>query len=687
MHQPPFLNRELSWLAFNERVLEEARDPTVPLLDRLRFLAIFSANLDEFFMVRYAGIWRQIDGGVTTAGPDGLAPREVLAAVSRRVHELVAAQHALLLDHILPELAAHGVYILAPEALDATQRGAISAYFHGNVLPLLTPIAIDPGHPFPYLTNRALCLVAELEPSGAGTFRPTELCIIHLPAAALPRFVPVPSAPGQHTFVLLEDVVRAHLGGLYPENVLLACHAIRVTRDAELDVDEDAADDLINTIETAVRNRRLGAAVRLQYPPGMSRSLVDRLARELELVEDDLFTAPGFTALTDLGQVYQLLDLPALKSPPWTPQPVAAFEEVDDVFAVIDAGDVLVHHPYQSFDAVVRFLEQAATDPHVLAIKTTLYRVSGDSRIARALLDAAQHGKQVAVLVELRARFSEEANIAWARRLEASGAHVVYGVSGYKTHVKAAMVVRRTAEGVRRYVHLSTGNYNEQNAAIYTDFGLFTSKDAFGQDLTHLFNLLTGYARPPTFQHLMVAPMGMRTALVARIRSEAERAGAGVSAGVVVKVNSLVDPELIEELYAAGRAGVPIQIIVRGMCCLRPGVPGLSDNIRVISIIDRFLEHARVFRFENAGAPEYWLSSADWMQRNLDGRVEAAFPILDPTLQREIEVFLQIQLADGVKARVLGPDGNAHRPAPIAGTRSQERLMEAYRARGRLAEG
>ncbi len=675
------INRELSWLEFNSRVLEEAKDPGVPLLERLRFLAIFSSNLDEFFMVRVAGVWRQVDAGVTTPGPDGLAPREVIRAVSRRAHELVAEQHRLMLDELLPALASEGIHLKRRGQWSAEQETWLRKWFLANALPVITPIAIDPAHPFPHIANRALCLMLELEPhDDEDDLAPAETCILHIPAAVLPRFLALPAPDGEVHVALLEDAIRQHLDLLFRQAAVLRAGAIRVSRDAELDLDEDRPDDLLRTIEVAVRNRRLGAAIRLQYEPEVSAEQLNRIKRELELDPDDLYEATGFTAFADLGQLYGMLDRPDLKFRPWTPTHVARFSRSRDVFAAIDKGDVLVHHPYQTFDHVVRFLDAAASDPDVLAIKITLYRMSRDSRIAQALVNAAQNGKSVAALVELRARFNEESNIAWAKRLENAGAHVVYGVTGYKTHAKAALVVRKTPHGLRRYVHLATGNYNESNAQTYADFSLFTAREGIGEDVTWLFNLLTGYARPDIFGELLVAPMHLRNELVRRIRREVENAEAGRPARIVVKLNSLVDPELIGELYAASKAGVPIQLIIRGVCCLRPGVKGLSETISAVRIVDRFLEHVRLFRFENGGEPEVWLSSADWMPRNLGGRIEVAFPIQDARLRRELDGYLALQLSDNVKASRLLADGSNER-VPTVGepVRSQDVLMRKAR--------
>ncbi|MFZ5479331.1 MAG: polyphosphate kinase 1 [Myxococcota bacterium] len=674
-----FVNRELSWLAFNARVLEEAQDPAVPLLERVKFLGIFSANLDEFFMVRWAGIWRQIDAGVTVAGPDGFTPRASLEAVSVRARELVEAQHRTLRE-LLPELARRGIHLLRERDLDEAQRAYLNETFERRVLPVLTPMAVDPAHPFPWLANKALCLMVQLEPADDPGLPVARQCVLHMPAGGMPRFVRVPSSPGRYEFVLLEDLIRMHVDRLFTGSRVSSCRAIRVTRDAELDLQEGEAEDLLATIEEAVRNRRMGAAVRLQYERGLPPEQLALLVRELELDPLDLYPTDGMTALTDLTQLYGEIDLPQLKEWPFHPQPIPEFEARDDPFAAIRAGDVLVHHPYQDFQCVTRFVRAAAEDPDVLAIKMTLYRVSGDSPIAQALLAAAKNGKEVAVLVELRARFSEEHNIAWAKRLEASGAHVVYGIVGKKTHCKATLVVRREAGGLRRYCHLSTGNYNDQTARVYTDLGLFTCRETFGEDLTHLFNLLTGYVRPPPFHHLVLSPTHLRDALVARIRRESAHARAGRPAGIRGKLNALADPVLITELYEASRDGVPIDLVVRGVCCLRPGVPGLSENIRVVSIVDRFLEHARVLIFENGGEPEYLLSSADWMRRNLDGRVETTFPILEPALQRRIEDILAVQLADDTKAREVLPDGThvrRRRGGSGDAVRAQERLISA----------
>jgi len=683
MTSDAFVNRELSWLEFNRRVLEEAQDPSVPLLERVKFLAIFSSNLDEFFMVRVAALKRQLHTRDQGAA-DGLTPAETLAAVSRRMHQLVEEQHRCFLEDVQPLLAAEGVRLVRPKDVAEDQARYLEEYFRRTLLPVVTPLAIDPGHPFPHLVNRALCLVVSLRPSSPSPLPHASLAVVHIPAPVVPRFVPLPAPSGQYAFMLLEDVIRLNLPRLYHGYEILSCQAIRVTRDADIELPRGTTEDLLTAIEESLRERRMGNAVRLQYDPDLPPDVLARLVDELELQPEDLYPGEGFTAFSDLAQLYSAVDLPRLKDRPLVPHPVRAFEAAPDVWSAIRSGDILVHHPYHTFDAVTRFVHEAATDPRVLAINMTLYRVSPTSPIAKSLTLAAEAGKEVAVLVELQARFDEEANIGWARALEEVGAHVVYGLVGYKTHCKACLVVRREGDGIRRYCHLATGNYNVRTGRVYSDLGLFTCRETFGEDLTELFNLLTGYTRPLKFNHLLLAPTELRDGFLARIRREAEHARAGRPARLIAKVNSLVDRRLIEELYAASQAGVQIDLIVRGMCCLRPGVPGLSDRIRAISIVDRYLEHARIFYFENGGAPEYWLASADWMPRNLDHRVEVAFPILDPPLQDRISDILTIQLADTVKARRILPDGTSERVRADAGpsVRSQERLYEIWREPG-----
>ena len=673
MDASAFVNRELSWLEFNRRVLEEAQDPSVPLLERVKFLAIFSANLDEFFMVRVAVLKRRIHAGDRTAGPDGLTTAETARAVAARVHALVDAQHRCFLEEIRPLLSAEGVVLLRPEEASEEQRRFLAEYFRRMLRPALTPQAVDPGRPLPYLGNLSLCLVASLRPSAmAGR----SLSVIRIPSPELPRFIALPAPLGRHVFMLLEDVLRLHLPALYDGAEVLSSHVIRITRDASL-ATRGGPGDLVASIERGVRARRLGAAVRLQHDAHLPREILTTLVDELGLSSEDVYESEGFTAFSDLFQLYSAVDLPRVKDRPRPPQPVPAFERAADVWSAIRARDVLVHHPYHAFHAVTRFVGEAAVDPMVRAIKMTLYRVSAASPIAHALRTAVEHGKEVTVLVELQARFDEEANIRWARTLAEVGAHVVYGRAGFKTHGKACLVERQEAHGLRRYCHLATGNYNARTGGVYGDLGLFTSRDSFGEDLTALFDFLTGGARPRVFHHLLLAPGDLRDGLVSRIRREAEHARAGRPARIVAKMNSLVDRRLIEELYEASEAGVGIDLIVRGICCLRPEVAGLSSKIRVISIVDRYLEHARITHFANGGDPEYLLASADWMPRNLDRRVEIAFPVLDPGLQAQIHEILDIQLADTLKARRILSDGSSVRRAGESALRSQERLYEA----------
>jgi polyphosphate kinase len=678
-HNGRLINRHLSWLEFNRRVLEEAQDETVPLLERVKFLAIFGSNLDEFYMVRVAGLKHLIWAGDHSIGPDGLTPAEVMAAVAARVRELVDEQHRCFIDVLAPQLAAQGIYLVRPGQETPAQARFLDEYIDRVLPPVVTPLAVDPGHPFPHLANRTLCLAVVLRPTSASPLPRATLSLLHVPPNQVAsRFVALPAPSGQQAFMLLEDVLRLYLPRLYAGYEIVSSHAIRVTRDAEVEIRRGRTQDLLAAIEEGLRERRMGDAVRLQYDPHLPADVLNALVSELELTPTDLFEELGFAAFADLFQLYNAVDRPRLKDRQLVPQPVAAFERAPDIWSAIRQGDILVHHPYQTFDVVTRFVQEAASDSAVLAIKMTLYRVSPTSPIAQALARAAEVGKEVTVLVELQARFDEEANIHWARALSEVGAHVVYGLVGYKTHCKACLVVRQEADRIRRYCHLATGNYNARTAGVYSDVGLFTCRESFGQDLTSLFNLLSGYTESRGFNHLILAPTEMRDALVMRIRREIEHARAGRPARLIAKMNGLMDKTVIEELYAASGAGVEIDLIVRGICCLRPGVPGLSDRIRVRSIVDRYLEHARIFYFENAGEPEYLLASSDWMPRNLDHRVEIAFPILAPPLQARLHEILMTQLADNVKARIILPDGRSERVKAdgMPPVRSQELLYE-----------
>jgi len=677
-----YINRELSWLEFNRRVLEEARQETVPLLERVKFLAIFSSNLDEFFMVRVARLKQLMRTGGAREDPDGMSAAETLNAISRRVHELATEQHGCFLNTLLPELTREGIHLVRPEEMSAEQSHFLDGYFSERLYPIVTPLAIDPGHPFPYLANRTLCLVVSLRATLPSRLPRADLSIVHIPTQVVPRFIPLPAKEGQHAFMLLEDVLRDHLPRLYPGFEITSCHAIRVTRDAEFGISRRFDEDLMKTIEQGIRQRRMGDAVRLQYDVDLPKDVLDQLVDELELDIDDLYPGTGFTAFTDLFQLYSAVNLSRLKDKAQPPLPAPAFEQAPDIWSAIRGGDVLVFHPYHSFDAVTRLVEEAAKDPKVLAIKMTLYRVSPASPIAQALALAAEAGKEVSVLVELQARFDEEANITWARALEKVGAHVVYGLVGFKTHCKACLVVRQEADGIRRYCHLATGNYNARTAGIYSDFGLFTCRDTFGEDLTELFNLLTGYTRPQKFNHLILAPVGLREHFLECISREAEHARGGKAARIIAKVNSLIDPAIIEELYLAARAGVDIDLIVRGMCSLRPGVPGLSERIRVVSIVGRYLEHARVFFFHNDGNANVYLASADWMQRNFDRRVETAFPVLDEQHKARLKRILEIQLNDKVKGWQIHADGSSARivsPADGCSSGCQEQIYDIMR--------
>lgn len=654
------LNRELSWLAFNARVLHEAADARTPLLERLKFLAIFGSNLDEFYMVRVAGIRRQLAAGVSRTGPDGIAPADVLDRIDARVRDLLAMQERILHDELLPDLATHGVRLLRMDDLDASERSAIDAFFDAQVFPVLTPLAVDPGHPFPYISNLSLSLAVDLREPEDGT---VHFARVKVPKS-LPRWVPV--RPLQ--YLPLEDLIGAHLGQLFPGMEIMGYHAFRITRFSDLEIaPTEEPEDLLAMIEEQVFQRRFGEVVRLEVQRGMPPPLRALLLEELRETEDPEMAPlterevhePG--RLLDLGDLHALaaLDIPELRDPPFVPVTPPELRDGRSVFEAIRERDLLVHHPFDSFPATVeRFLDEAARDEHVLAIKVTLYRTSGDTAVVRALTGAAQAGKQVAVLVELQARFDEANNITWARTLESFGVHVVYGLPGLKTHAKVALVVRREPDGIRRYVHIGTGNYNSRTARTYTDLGLLSCNEALGADVSELFNTLTGFSRQRLYRKLLVAPVNLRERLVALIEREAANARAGLPARIVAKMNSLVDSRVIDALCDASGAGVEIDLLVRGICCLRPGVPGESERIRISSIIGRFLEHSRLWRFENGGETEYYIGSADWMPRNLDRRIEAVVPILDRSLHPRLESLLEVCLSDNRQAWDLGPDGD-----------------------------
>ena len=674
------LNRELSWLDFNARVLALAERDDVPLLERAKFLAIFSQNLDEFFQVRVAGLKDQVAAGLQTPTPDGRTPAQQLLEIHDRVEELAGRAERIFLEQLCPESAGVGIIFSSYAELDEQDVKALDEMFEERIFPVLTPLAVDPSHPFPYISHLSLNLaVLVRDPVTAQR----HFARVKVPPV-LPRFLVMPDG---ERFVPLEQVIGAHLDQLFPGMEVIDDYSFRVTRNADLTLEEEEADDLLAAVEFELRRRRFRRAVRLELDADTSDEVRDLLVRELDVEDDDVYLS---VAPLDLGGLWAVhaLDRPDLKDPVYTPVTPPAFvvddDERVDVFSVMRERDVLVHHPYESFAASVEeFVRQAAADPHVLAIKLTLYRTSGDSAIVRYLIRAAERGKQVAALVELKARGDEQANIEWARALEEAGVHVVYGLVGLKTHTKTALVVRDEPEGIRRYVHIGTGNYNSTTAKLYEDLGLFTSDDEIGSDLTHLFNYLTGYGRNLHYEKLLTAPHTLRPRMTELIVNEikAEKALPG-SGRIRVKINSLVDPDMTEALYAASQAGVQIDLIVRGICCLRPGVPGLSDNIRVRSIVGRYLEHSRIFEFANGNGPgevAYYIGSADWMPRNLDRRVEAVVEVDDRSLQARLREILEVNLADDVLAWSLGPDGEWKRVTSASHCDAHLRLQELAR--------
>jgi len=684
-----YLNRELSWLEFNARVLEEAADPSNPWLERLKFLAIFSSNLDEFFEIRVAGLQQQVYAGVEPQdyGADGMAPAEQLAAIDRRAHELVAEQYRILNDEVLPGLATGGVERVRLDDLTEAERRHVDTLFRASIAPVLTPLAIDPGHPFPHVHNKSLNIALVVKRRNGGQKARRHFAVVQVPAV-LDRVVIVSThGEGRVRFVLLEDIIARHLGELFGGLRVLSHTVFRVARNTDLTIEEEDAEDLLEMIEESLRQRRRSDPVRLEISADADESFVEMLTGAHDLEPRDVYRVPGPIDLTALMALHRLDGFPALKDEPLVPRVAPPFAQGRDVFDVIRSQDVLVHLPYESFGSVVDFIERAADDPQVLAIKQTLYRTSGASPIISALARAAQNGKQVTALVELKARRDEQNNITWARMLERAGVHVVYGIVGLKTHCKAALVVRREGDGIRRYVHLSTGNYNPTTARVYTDLGLFTANPDMGEDTSALFNLLTGNAEGYRWKKLVVAPVGMREQVIGLIEREERNAREGRAARIIVKMNALVEPSVIDALYRASQAGVAIELVVRGICCLRPGLPGVSETIRVTSIVDKYLEHSRIFYFENGGNPEVFLASADWMPRNFWRRIETLFPIEDAALQaRIVGDILQPILSDTVKVRELLPDGTYRRRTPGEGEavlRSQIALQHLAREAAR----
>ena len=677
-----YISRELTWIEFNNRVLEEALDERNPLLERLKFIAIFGTNLDEYFMIRVAALKQQVEAEIHKRSDDGRLPEEQLAAIFDALHISLDRQMRCLDEQILPALERHGIRILPYDQLDNKTRAIMHKYFDDRVFPVLTPLAIDTSHPFPYISNLSLSLAVELQEASLKDSE-TYFARVKVPGS-LPRFVPVETAPaGQRWFVMLEDLIGHNLGALFPGMRVESSYVFRVTRDADLDLQEDEADDLLRAIESELRKRRFGEPVRLEVGHGMPGHLREKLLDALALTGVDCYAIDGMLATSDVWTLVNL-DEPALHDPPFTPAIPRRLIGTTDLFAAIREGDLLLHHPYESFDPVVQFVNQAANDPNVLAIKQTLYRTSGNSPVVAALIDAAEEGKQVATLIELKARFDEENNIHWARNLERVGAHVVYGLAGLKTHAKVTLIVRNEPEGIRRYMHFGTGNYNDKTAKTYTDLSLFTCRPVLGADVTQLFNALTGFSKLDTYEELLVAPVGLRTGFEALIDRETEHAAAGRPCGIRAKMNAITDAGIVRALYRASRAGVPIDLIVRGMCVLRPGIPGVSETIRVRSIVGRFLEHSRIFVFENSGEREIFIGSADWMGRNLDRRVETVVPVLDPQIGDVIvNEILDLMMADNVKARVLRSDGSYERRGVMPGERrvdAQQTLLQAYQA-------
>ncbi|MBV8691606.1 MAG: RNA degradosome polyphosphate kinase [Actinobacteria bacterium] len=668
--EPRYLNRELSWLEFDARVLALTEDPTVPLLERVKFCAIFAMNLDEFFYVRVAGLKDQVAARLGPTAPDGIWPAEQLTAIRRRVTELLARLSTSFVGDIVPALANAGVRLVEWSSLDAADRLHLVQVFDERIFPVLTPLAVDPGHPFPYISNLSLNLAVIVRDPDTAERRFARVKVPPL----LDRFVALPDG---ERFVPLEQLIAAHLDQLFP-GMEIECHyPFRVTRNADLTLEEEEADDLLAAVEMELRRQRFGRAVRLEIGPGMSDEVRELLTAELDLTPDDVYELDGPLDPAGLMALHEL-ERPDLKDEPFQPttQPVlqGAENAQADIFAVLRERDVLMHHPYDSFvSSVEAFIAQASRDPSVLAIKQTLYRTSGDSPIVRSLIRATERGKQVVALIEVKARGDELANIAWARALEEAGVHVVYGLVGLKTHCKAALVVREEPEGIRRYCHLGTGNYNSNTARLYEDVGLLTADPAIGADLTDLFNYLTGYSRRVDYRRVEVAPSGLRTRMLDLIAREAEDPNRG---RIIMKMNSLVDQDVIDALYDASARGVRIDLVVRGVCCLRPGVPGLSDNIRVRSIVGRYLEHSRIYYFANRGNAEYYIASADMMPRNLDSRVEVIVPVADPDLQARLEEVLTANLDDDALAWELGPDDEWRKVPARQGLNVQLRLQE-----------
>lgn len=652
-----FTNRELSWLAFNKRVLSEAKDNHLPLMERLKFLSITASNLDEFFMVRVASLKDQVNAGYTKKDIAGMTSKEQIDAILKETHKFTTAQYNTYNRSFLPSLKKNGLKIVTEfEKLTEEQADYVDNYFQKEVFPVLTPMAVDSSRPFPLIRNRSLNIGALLmDKKKKGTI---DFATVQVPSV-LPRVVTIPTdGDNCTTVILLEQIIEKNIQKLFLNYKVLCQAPFRVMRNADLSIDEDEAADLLIEIEKQLKKRQWGEAIRLEVEDNIDKRLLKTLRKELNLSEDAIFKINGPLDLTFLMKVYDIEGFDHLKEPKYIPQQPKMLDASRDLFEQIREHDILLHHPYETFDPVVNFVKKAASDPNVLAIKQTLYRVSSHSPIIASLAQAAENGKQVSVLVELKARFDEENNIVWAKKLEKAGCHVIYGLVGLKTHSKITLVVRKEEDGIRRYVHLGTGNYNDSTAKLYTDMGMFTSKTRYGEDATAVFNMLSGYSEPLVWNKLSLAPLWLRGKFLSLIEREKEHAKNGRTARIIAKMNSLCDPGIIEALYDASEAGVEIDLIVRGICCLRAGIKGLSEHIRVRSIVGTFLEHSRIFYFENNGNAEYYMGSADWMPRNLDKRVEILFPVEDPILQEEIYHILHMQLSDTKKAHLLMPDGH-----------------------------
>lgn len=651
-----YVNRELSWLEFDFRILNEARDKSIPLFERLKFLSITASNLDEFFMVRVASLKDMVHAKYKKTDIAGLRPEEQLELIGEKTHELVALQYSTYNRSLLPALKQQGLQIVSEhEELTEKDGNFVDRFFHDNVYPVLTPMAVDSSRPFPLIRNKSLNIAALVQKkNGADGL---EFAMVQVPSG-LPRIVELPAdGSGERRVILLEEIIERNMKELFLNYNIVSAHPFRIMRNADFTLDEEEAEDLLEEIQKQLKKRQWGEVIRLEVEEKVDKRLLKILKRELSVGNDDIYEINGPLDLTFLMKMYGMSGFDELKTPSYTPQPIPAFMNDDDIFTNMRKGDILLHHPYQTFEPVVEFVRQAAKDPDVLAIKQTLYRVSGHSPIVAALAEAAERGKQVSVLVELKARFDEENNINWAKKLEKAGCHVIYGLVGLKTHCKITLVVRREEDGIRRYVHLGTGNYNDSTAKLYTDCGLMTCHPQIGEDATAVFNMLSGYSEPPTWNKLALAPLWLRSRCIRMIKREAEHARAGKPARIMAKMNSLCDKEVIANLYEASCAGVKIELVIRGICCLKAGIPGLSENITVHSIVGNFLEHARILYVENDGSPEVYMGSADWMPRNLDKRVEIMFPVEDPELKKQIIHILQVQLEDNVKAHVLQPDG------------------------------